>query len=143
MAGWLGLEPGNYVQVSDSFHWYEKQSARLRIDRDVAPAPNTDRFGRSMDTCLKAFGVLADRMDQIVLSRKAGAIPSQLEPTLPQSFENMFALIAADDARRCREASLARSLAERCSNPALRQMWERWLNFVEDCSDPSGSEPPV
>lgn len=143
MAGWLGLEPGNYVQISDSFHWYENQSARLRIDRNVAPAPNTDRFGRSMDTCLKAFSVLSDRMDQIVRSRKAGAMPSQMEPTLPQPFENMFVLIAADDARRCGDASLARSLAERCSNPALRQMWERWLNFVGDRSEPNASELPV
>jgi hypothetical protein len=142
MAGWLGLEPGNYVQISDSFHWYENQSARLGIDRDVVPAPNTDRFGHSMDTCLKAFSVLADRMDQIVRSRTTGTMPSQMEPTLPQPFENMFVLIAADDARRYGDVSLARSLAEQCSNPALLQLWERWLEHVTLHSDPARRDQP-
>lgn len=139
MAGWLGVGPGNYVQISDSFHWYEKQSARLNIDRDVVPAANTDRFDCGMDTCLGAFGVLADRMDQIVRSREVGAMPAETGPTLPQSFENMFALIAADDARRYGDVPLARSLMARCSNPALRQLWERWLKHVTGRGDSNGS----
>ena len=127
MAGWLGLELGSYVQISDSFHWYEKQSARLRIDYDVVPEQNTDHFRFSIDTCLQAFDVLADRMDQIIQSRKAGATPALPEPVLPQSFEHMFLIIAADDARRFGDISLANSLAASCKNPLLLQMWNRWM----------------
>ncbi len=130
MAGWLGLKLGEYVQVSDSFHWYEKQSARLKVDTSVQPAANTDRFGESMELSLGAFEILAERMDQIVEARASGDAPPPFPTDLSPPFEHMFMLVAADDARRHGDRAGCITMVRRCANPALRQMWGRWLNHV-------------
>ena len=131
MAGWLGLELGSYVHVIDSVHWYPELSSRMGIDDHVIPAENSDRFEGSFETSMQAFGVLEGRMDRIIWARQAGVLPRyDRDELLAAPYENMFAIIAADDARRYGDFDMAEALVARCDNPALRQLWARWVDRV-------------
>jgi hypothetical protein len=45
----------------------------------------------------------------------------------PKELRNWLLVIAADCARRRRWIDLSYELMYECSNPALAQLWERWL----------------
>lgn len=131
MAGWLGVQLGNYVHVMDSVHWYSEHSHRLAIDDDVVPAENHDRFDQPFASSMRAFTVIANRMDRIIEARRSGLSPAvAYDNALPKAFENVFAVIAADDARRHGENDVSAELVATCDNPALRQLWDRWIERV-------------
>jgi thymidylate synthase len=132
MAGWLGLEVGKYVHVMDSVHFYPELSDRMAVDDQVIPARNTDRFEEPYETSIRAFAALAARMDRIIDARQSGTSPRYGgDQWLPRAYENMFAIIAADDARRHGNREIAEALVEQCDNPALRQLWTRWVERVD------------
>jgi thymidylate synthase len=128
MAGWLGIEVGSYVHIADSVHWYAEHSRRMGIDDNVVAAENEDRFAQSFEQSMRAFAALARRMDHIIDARQNNRSPALRDDgTLPKAFENVFAVIAADDARRFGENDRAEQIIARCDNPALLQVWRRWL----------------
>jgi thymidylate synthase len=134
LAGWLGVEVGTYTHVIDSLHWYEEGSKRMGIDPEVAPARNTDRFSESIDESLGAFNELGDRMDTIIQAHSEGKTPDHISlgGDLPKAFENIFRVVAADDARKGGAHKEADLLMSHCDNPAFQQLWERWLQRLGD-----------
>ena len=86
MAGWLGADLGEYMQVIDSLHWYVEQSARLSIDENIVPKENADILTHSFDESCAAFAELARRMDGIVEARRSGQhVIYESHQNLPES----------------------------------------------------------
>ena len=131
MAGWLGVEVGEYMHVTDSMHLYLHEIERVNIDRDVTAAKNTDRLCESYDESMACFDELQKRMEQLIDARSKGRgnLPRRKE-TMPTTYENIWRILAADDARRYGEQELASQLAAECTNPALSQLWQRWCKRV-------------
>lgn len=127
MAGWLSVGLGEYVQMTDSLHLYERDVGAMEIDEQVLPAPNTDRFKDGFDASAKHIGLLASLMDSLIdgseEDRRAVCKQGAL---LPTEYANMFSVIAADDCRRRGEAAQMIELMSRCTNPAYCQLWDRW-----------------
>ena len=48
-------------------------------------------------------------------------------PHFPTTLRNWLLVVAADCARRRKWISLTYELMAECSNPALKQLWNRWL----------------
>jgi thymidylate synthase len=132
LAGWLGLEIGPYVQLSDSLHVYVHD---LENVTNASPAPAV-RSGDSLALSMSESRVLLEDLEQ----RLNGMIRADTDrPTfqrlasperLPPAYRNHLAIVSADAARRRKWNDLMEQSAADCSNPALVQMWERWLARV-------------
>lgn len=130
MAGWLGVEPGTYVQVSDSLHFYENDLNKI----SVTPAPNLAENTEALslpkddfDHMLPEFGAAMGRL------RSGDLIRRELHwlvhcSGLPRGWRMAFAIAAADAARRRGWQEDMEDAASVCTNPMLRAAWDAWLD---------------
>ncbi|MBL4774594.1 MAG: thymidylate synthase [Mariprofundus sp.] len=127
-AGWLGLEVGHYHQVSDSLHYYEKDLSSFSIDNNMSFEENEDslalpkpEFDKLLIIMMKSLEVLSSQD----LSKDT-FMRIFLDADLPQSYQNLLLITAADSARRrgwFNETDLA---VKACTNKALLLAWNNW-----------------
>jgi len=80
---------------------------------------------------MRSLTAISGQMEKIIRSRKQKhSVCLDTNIALPKSFENIFCVIAADDARRHGELNSAYTLMERCDNPILQQLWFRWCDHA-------------
>lgn len=129
LAGWLGIEPGPYFQLSDSLHLYDRNVDVLAKPPGPVALPNLDTLACPKEDSDKAFADLVSRMNRMT---KPGVDAQTIREAcrsldLPKAHENMLMVVAADAARRVGARDLADNLAERCDSKLLRQLWTNWL----------------
>lgn len=130
MAAWLKIEVGKYTHFSDSLHLYNDNLDKLLEPIELRVEPNEDRWTNGFDRTMEIIQDIGHRMDAM---RSSGGEPSVIEEQGSAEYEspaanNTLALIAADAARRVGSDVIAAELAGRCSNPVLRQLWQRWCD---------------
>lgn len=130
MAGWLGLEVGSYNHLSDSLHIYESEFPSVDKVRGLSLPANVEDLRLSLPQSEAVFGQLEENVAQMVDTRNS---PDELIRQLSSSglatpYRNWLAILTADACRRRNEATAANDAAERCSNPSLRFLWQRWLD---------------
>jgi thymidylate synthase len=128
MAGWLGVEVGDYCHISDSLHVYEKDAADLRAITPVEEAPSTDSLALARDESEAVLSEMNRLMSEMIvpeLSRKTlcSLLSSEL---LPLAYQNLLRVVAADSARRRGWSEVSEELMTECNNSALVQAWEGW-----------------
>lgn len=132
MAGWLGIELGAYVQLSDSLHFYEKDMARISVTPTASTAENTETLALPKDDFDRMLPRIGDAMDRLRapgLSRQD--FLSVLRTTdLPRGWRMVFAVAAADAARRRDWHAEMEEAAALCTNPMLSEAWANWLDRV-------------
>jgi thymidylate synthase len=129
MAGWLGLEVGSYDHLSDSLHVYEDDFGLLKgSDGRMEIAPNTDSLRLPKEESDEAFAALEKRLDVMTDDcLTQGRMRELLKGNgLPEAFENLLRIAAADSARRRGWIGLSGAAARGCTNGALLQVWEGW-----------------
>lgn len=130
MAGWLGIEPGSYVQLSDSLHFYERDMAQISVTETASTAVNTETLALPKDDFDRMLPVLGSAMDRL----RAPELHRQefLEvlrtPQLPRGWGMVFAIAAADAARRRGWQPEMEEAAALCTNPMLSEVWASWLD---------------
>jgi hypothetical protein len=95
----------------------------------LAPEANTDvlRFTKAeSDTFFVEMSKRMDRMTNMLLTQRKLEQLAHPE-NFPKELRNWLLVVAADCARRHRWINLSYELMAECSNPALRQLWDRWL----------------
>lgn len=136
MAGWLGLEVGAYVQLSDSLHLYEQDLSKVEIVCDPPQVRNTDRLDLpkpEFDRVLGGIGTAMDRLRTPDLTR--ADFHSACEQGLPEGWQNLLRIAAADAARRRGWAEEMAVAADTCRNGVLRALWESWLRRNDQLPD--------
>ena len=127
IAGWLGLELGEYMQISDSLHVYERDLPSITSLRRASPTLNNDRFTQTRSESEKFFCTLAERIERMVGDLDQEMLEGlSLGNALPSSFQNILKIVAADAARRRQWDDLAARLASACTNDCLRAAWDAW-----------------
>jgi thymidylate synthase len=129
MAGWLGLGVGSYDHLSDSLHVYEDDFGSLEgFDGQTEIVPNTDSLGLSKKESDEAFAALERSLDAMTDdSLTEERMRELLEGVgLPEAFENLLRVAAADSARRRGWIGLSEAAVGGCTNDALLQAWEGW-----------------
>lgn len=129
LAGWLGLRLGVFDHYADSLHAYVADLSAFSLDSSYTAAPNIDSMAMpkgEFDQCLVE---LVARMEQIT---DEGTPANALErlavwSAAPQSLRNILLVVAAEGLRRRAAPEAAAQLMGNCSNPALTQVWERWI----------------
>lgn len=131
LAGWLDLELGEYVQLSDSLHLYKSEYHIVdKIDSVEYSGTSPASFALRKDESDRAIELLNDYMDWLVeespscdeLSRKIETVE------LTGAFQDVALLMSADVAmRRNGNPAVSSRFADRCSDPRHSLLWKRWL----------------
>lgn len=133
LAGWLGLEVGAYNHLSDSLHVYEDNFESLKgFDRQVESAPSADTLRLPKEESDETFAVLEKRLDMLTEeSMTEGRMWKFLDDSgLPEAFENLLRIAAADSAQRRGWTDTSEAVARGCTNGALLQAWKGWSSRV-------------
>jgi thymidylate synthase len=131
MSGWLGLRLGRYVHYADSLHAYV-DDLPLEVDCDLTVSENSDSLAMpkpEFDSHLVEF---VTRMERIAdESNQPHAIEKLIAwDGAPEVFHNLLMVLIAEGLRRRAATTAAAEAMRRCTNPILRQVWQRWLNRV-------------
>jgi thymidylate synthase len=127
MAGWLGLRVGSYGLLSDSLHVYSRDIARLSKLDDVVPSPNTDLMCSSKDVSDLNFKLLAEHVDTLIEHPVENEALARLNNSaLAPEYHNLFCVLLAEIARRKGWRQLVQLSIDQCTNPILKQAWDRW-----------------
>lgn len=133
MAGWLGLEVGSYNHLSDSLHVYEDDLELLKgFDSSVEEVSNMDSLRLPKEESEKTFSTLERHLEAMTDDSLTKGHMQELlgSASLPEAFENLFRIAAADSARRRGWTGLSEDTAGGCTNEALLRSWERWSSRV-------------
>ncbi len=129
LAGWLGTELGSYNQLSDSLHLYDGDAHLLHTGVSGELERNSDSLSlpkEESDAVLTKVDHLIETMATPNLSKRdLRALPA--ESGIPQAFQNLLLVVAAEAARRRGWSDLSQAFMNDCSNPALIQAWENWF----------------
>jgi thymidylate synthase len=127
LAGWLGLELGTYVQMSDSLHIYDRDIEVIsNLALDPLPA-NTDSLMLPKMESDRFFGLLEERIEGLSKPLTSARLVETAQVLdAPQSFQNLLAIMGAEAARRQKSEDAMARCMEFCHNPALLELWARW-----------------
>ena len=135
LAGWIGVDLGEYHQISDSLHVYEDQLTdwRQSLETPVPRLPtNTGSIACDRETSLQAFGVLESSIRRFIapdLTRaEMAALVASAE--VGGEFRNWLVVLASESARRRHWIETSESLISECTNPVLSAMWTAWIARV-------------
>ncbi len=131
LAGWIGVELGEYHQISDSLHVYEDHLSdwRQSLEAHMPPlAANTASIACDRESSLHAFGVLESSIRRFIaddLTRgEMMTIVDGAEVT--GEFRNWLFVLAAESARRRHWFETSDSLISQCTNSVLSTLWAAW-----------------
>lgn len=129
LAGWLGLEAGAYVQMSDSLHFYEKDMARIAVAPVAEPLENTAVLALAKDDFDRMLPELGGAMDRLAApDLTAEGFRAVVRGTaLPEGWRMAFGIAAADAARRRGWTEETAEAAALCTSPMLTAAWEGWV----------------
>jgi thymidylate synthase len=129
LAAWLSIEVGHYRHFADCLHIYVRDEANIRDSTPTTSGGNSDflRFTKAeSDVFFAEIGKRMDQMTNLLLTQRKLRHLTRPE-NLPKELRNWLLVVAADSARRRKWINLSYELMAECSNPALKQLWERWL----------------
>lgn len=134
LAGWLKVEVGSYVQVSDSLHLYEHDLPKFSVASEATTVHNTDNLALDKKEFDEVFPLVCEAMDELT---SEDLVPAQHRALLercdlPASWHNLLRIAAADAARRRKWQDEAKQAAEQCTNPALKVAWKAWAGRNSD-----------
>jgi thymidylate synthase len=130
LAGWIGVEVGQYYHVSDSLHLYERDEYVLGNLKRQAFPENGDEINVPEPESSEAFQELALSIEKIIDTRvESKTLLALLATTkIAQAFKNWLAILVAEGCfRRCDE-NAAREAVSTCQNACLAYLWHRWLD---------------
>lgn len=140
IAGWLNLECGTYNQISDSIHVYEPnvdsvRKSSLRSSREIL---NTDSLALPRKESELVWKELEFRAEWMISEKLVENRLKELSrwATVPQAYQNILAVLAAEAARRHKWICVADELMDTvCTNPAFKYLWTEWSLRMKRQSD--------
>lgn len=131
ISGWLQLEPGSYIHLSDSLQVYTRDITAIESPNAIVVPKNTDRLCLAKAESEKVFAEIGARMrrmaeaddslSQVQLSKLSSA------NGFNHAYQNLLYVLGADAARRRGWPDLTLDLWNRCRNNVLREAMGRWL----------------
>lgn len=128
IAGWLGLELGEYLQVSDSLHLYNNKYMNI-VERELFK--NTDSIYTNKEDSKKYFKIIYENMIFLCskqLSEKDIREHSS-KKNLPSSFNNILIILAGYVALKRGYKNFSNEIISSCTNILYKQLWNIWLTY--------------
>jgi thymidylate synthase len=129
LAGWLGIEVGAYHHLSDSLHVYKSDRNSLTRVSTKTPFQSTDVFATPKGTSQAEWREIESAVERIISPATCSREIAERADTarLSAACANVLRVLSAEGLRRRDSGTLAREVMEGCSNPAYRQLWQRWI----------------
>jgi thymidylate synthase len=137
LAGWIGVEPGSYNQLSDSLHIYESDLGLINRAELSVNSYNSD----SLSLPFKYSRLYLKHLDKTIHTILDSAVSEKLLNKLgkwdnaPASFRNLLYVLLAECARKNKLISYSNEIIEKCSNPVLRTAWSQWKEYLSTKHD--------
>lgn len=133
MAGWLGVEVGDFHLITDSLHLYETDLAIVEHSAPVESFESQESLALSKEDSDKAFYILGNAVERTI---DPGVCPRALLEELnvvelPVAFRNLLCVLVAEGLRRRRQRELASDAMGLCQSPVYHQLWNRWQARLE------------
>jgi thymidylate synthase len=128
LAGWLGLNVGEYFQVSDSLHVYEQEMKEVNVCTSPKRPMNHDDLSTSKERADVLIPAIYEALRKLTFKSLTRKMFHEIISTrsIEDGYSNMLLIAAADSARRrgwYQEMQMAKS---RCTNKALAYCWSQW-----------------
>jgi len=129
LATWLGIEVGHYRHIADCLHVYARDQKNVQDSSRTSVEVNSDALRFTKGESDNLFAEMSRRMDRMTSSFLTQRVLRRLArpEDFPKELVNWLLVVAADCARRRQWINLSYELMAECSNPALNQLWGRWL----------------
>jgi thymidylate synthase len=129
VAGWLRVKLGNYNQLSDSLHVYDRDAGLVSASIAAAGEPNTDSLALSRTDFDMALPEIAEKADAVTRDDVSTGTLIQLVATssLPTAYRNLLRLLCAEGARRRRDLDAVAEIMSGCGNLCFSRLFDRWL----------------
>lgn len=132
LAGWLGIQVGEYNQISNSLHVYLSDLDRIGnmvSNHDNPNTPNPDSLSIPKEKSEESFRQLGRSveliMDEAVSASALVRVVRNVD--LPSAFRNMLCVLLAEGSRRRRNTEIAKEIMAECTNPLYRLLIDRWF----------------
>jgi thymidylate synthase len=137
MAGWLGLELGDYTHVVSCLHYYHEDRGDLEKTRAVTAVSNTDSLLCSKNESDMGFAFLSTLISGAGTGAEQIAnLAAQLDSSdYPTALKNIGNVILADAARRYDHLNLASHRLSQLTNPCLLQLAKDYSARFADMND--------
>jgi thymidylate synthase len=131
IAGWLGLDLGEYSHFSDSLHVYrETREATFSLFPNSTPLHEPDDYRLPKQESDHVFSLLERALDKLRSPITAGEIKQVADTPLPRAYRNLLLVCTAEAARRHGYSAEAINLLAECTNPLLRSLLDSWFSRV-------------
>ena len=137
MAGWLGVEVGSFVLMTDSLHLYDRDVEKLTIEEPRLIVENNDFLNLKKDEFDRVLALVGEAMDEL---RSAPLSPERFiqlikRSDLPTGWHNLLRIVAADSARRRNWLDEMKLASDSNTNPMLNAVWRGWGKRCELASE--------
>lgn len=127
IAGCLGLDLGQYTQISDSLHVYVSDLPSFEACRSQQRGATTSAvLSLPRREAFEALEAMERALDRLADSTTPHEFESALGSSLPPGHTDLFMIAAADSARRRNWNELQAEAACRCRDAALSEIWKAW-----------------
>lgn len=128
IAGWLGVELGEYHHLSDSLHVYDGTNEEIRRSLPDQCVRNSDDLAVPKPVSDRGFSRLERAIERIISPAScADSLFEQLEYDLLKSHRNIGLILCAEGARRRRRMDLVERALTECNNPGFVALYSAWL----------------
>jgi len=134
IAGWLGIEPGEYHHVCDSLHLYERNLHTP--DGEMTDDP-PDMFALPKEQSDKVIAEMIAAIGGIVDERQTVADIQRIvaQARLPDAYRSALCVLSAEGMRRRHDSpSAAHLMADMCTSRTFNRMWANWYARVKTAS---------
>ena len=132
MAGWLGLEVGQYHHWSDSLHIYTDSLGEFSCGEALFEEKNSDSLALPIEEGEALVGEMYRRMAKLTAPELSSAdlVKVIWMPNASVAYQNLLRVLGAESARRHARWDQAQSVMADCTNPQLVQVWQAWSERV-------------
>jgi thymidylate synthase len=129
LSGWIGVDVGAYTHFSDSLHLYDRDLAKSGLPNSELPRANTDNLALPRRHSESVLAALETSVNALIdpASTRADFETALALGEYPEAYHNLLAIMGARAARKRSWLDLSDACAARCTNPALQQLWRRWV----------------
>ena len=137
MAGWLGVDVGSFVLMTDSLHLYGGDIEKLAVAEPKPLAANNDFLNLKKDEFDRVLALIGEAMDEL---RSAPLLPERFiqlikRTDLPTGWHNLLRIVAADSARRRNWLDEMKLASASNTNPMLNAVWQGWGERCERAAE--------
>lgn len=129
IAGWLNVEVGEYMHISDSLHMYDNNKCYINLKNNVHL--NKEQIKLEKKDSEKVFKELLNRMKELAQNGCTNNYIKSIvrSKNLPEAYQNMLILLCEYIAfKRQMDEEVILCCEQNNSNELYREMMKKWMN---------------